>query len=166
MHPRVCSLPSSVHWTETWSPQRLQCRAVRRAPELIPGVPHTSRSSRSSWDPSRSIPAYPGRLVAEKMFCVKTINVQKMYCLPTKCFPDKKHVSKNELHTTLPGPAQAVKGRAQFYFGDDILFFFGNDIIFTKNQCFHQKLVQDKPESIGNGLTSSGPVYLYRPYPR
>ena len=27
------------------------------------------------------------------------------------------------------------------------------------------KAIRDKPESIGNGLTSSGPVYLYRPYP-
>ena len=30
---------------------------------------------------------------------------------------------------------------------------------------FSKKVVRDKPESIGNGLTSSGPVYLFIPYP-
>ena len=36
---------------------------------------------------------------------------------------------------------------------------------FSQSQYSDEKVVRDKPESIGNGLTSSGPVYLYRPYP-
>ena len=35
--------------------------------------------------------------------------------------------------------------------------------IFVKN--FGQKVVWDEPESIGSGLMSSGPVYLYRVRP-
>ena len=64
------------------------------------------------------------------------------------------------------GPARAVKGRATFLVGDD--FFekaLWKNIILSKGQGFHQKVVQDKPELIGNGLTSSGPVDLYRAYP-
>ena len=34
-----------------------------------------------------------------------------------------------------------------------------------KKLYVHQKVIRDKLESIGNGLMSSGPVYLYRPYP-
>ena len=41
--------------------------------------------------------------------------------------------------------------------------FLSKVVIFTKKLYFHQKILRDKADSIGNGLTSSGTVYLYRP---
>ena len=58
-----------------------------------------------------------------------------------------------------------LSGGECFIRGD---FFFRGDLfekIFILNMYCHQKVIRDKPESIGNGLTSSGLFYLYRPYP-
>ena len=43
-------------------------------------------------------------------------------------------------------------------------FLKSNDVL-RKDNIFLKKVIRDKPESIGNGLTTSRPVYLYRPYP-
>ena len=75
-----------------------------------------------------------------------------------------------------PGPGPGRQGRyATFFFGGDFFekvvilskksLCFQKVLIFFKKSVFSSKVIRDKPESIGNGLTSSGPVYLYRAYP-
>ena len=85
--------------------------AVRRATELILGVPYTSRPSRSSWDPSRSIPAYPGRLFEEHICLQKKQTFSKHVLFSKASFLQKKVISKKAAHDPSgPGPDPAGPG--------------------------------------------------------
>ena len=76
-------------------------------------------------------------------------------------FSQKSDCSDSSLASSL----LQIDGIEKVFFGKGHFLRKGHFLKHETCQYFQQKVVRDKPESIGNGLTSSGPVYLYRPYP-